>query len=1107
MQDTHLPPEKKGAAPRAARRVLAGAVVTSLFIAPCVTAAYAAPNDSSEALGRAIDLNLLTIPVADAGYAYSGNQSSPDAVHAPLNVSALGAIELDLGPGLQLPLIGEAGTGLLQLGQAGVLNSYAEAATATSAKAGAGAVSSNGGIALDAEGSDSMTANVDLTKLLKQLKVENLTDSVIDEASLEIGALGSTAEKSDGTLKSEYLVAGAEATISSPAVEGLTTSLGGVVDGLGTTLNTTLSSDGVLGTITSGLNAIDIDLRPLARIGITESKVALDGVDAALDQVKTDVLQGVVTSKSGLVSIDLGTGDVSVDLSKVTTGGLNGKSANYELLSAQAVQEIADEVTSALSSIVTDLRDALVAALDEIDIVVDLGLEARLALPLAEGTANIRGSVASFLGLVDTEPTTTVDLKLLGLNLGELITPLVKGVVGVVRGAIGPVLNPVVDGLAGTITGVVSGVTDPLEPVLEGVLNEIVEITLNEQGKTTIDDPNADPDSTQEADYVTALSVTLLPAMGEQANKVSLARSEVRADDEVAPVDILTPGENTTVPIGDLEVTGTGQAGTTLDVALDNSPPQKVTVGEDGTWNVIFLDVPAGSHTVTATDGSTEDSVSFTAEDDSTTDATADASSDAQADAEVGADTAGADTNSDADANADAQADANADAEAGADSAGADAQADANADAEAGADSAGADAQADANADAEAGADSAGADTNADAQADANVDAEAGADAQADAEAGADTAGADTNADAQADANVDAEAGADAQADAEAGADTAGADTNADVQADANVDAEADAEAGADTNADAASSADANADAQADANVDAEAGADAQADAEAGADTAGADTNADAASAADANVDAEAGADSAGADTNADAQADANVDAETGADSAGADTNADAQADADGDTDGNYEPVGITSPKENAEVEGPSIVISGVSDPNAKVTVTVARVPEGAAAKAAVTDPQQQIDADDKGNWSVTVAGVEAGKYTAHAADGRTEDTTTFVVYDPAAESDSDSSATEGGSDSSATEGGSDSSATEGGSDSSATEGASDSSSTEANASADGKDDDSSSKHDSDGKKDELADTGANGVLIAAGAALMLALAGAGILFARRKKA
>ncbi|WP_188950265.1 choice-of-anchor G family protein, partial [Glutamicibacter protophormiae] len=769
MQDSHLPPEKKGAAPRAARRVLAGAVVTSLFIAPCVTAAYAAPNDSSEALGRAIDLNLLKIPVADAGYAYSGNQSSPDAVHAPLNVSALGAIELDLGPGVQLPLIGEAGTGLLQLGQAGVLNSFAEAATATSAKAGAGAVSSGGGIALDAEGSEAMTANVDLTKLLKQLKIDNLTDSVIDEASLEIGALGSTAEKTDGALKTEYLVAGAEATIGSPAVEGLTTSLGGVVDGLGTTLNTTLSSDGVLGTITSGLEAINIDLGLLGRVGVTNSKVALNGVDAALDQVKKDVLQGVISTDTGLVSIDLGTGDIAVDLSKVTTGGLNGKPENYELLTPAAVQEIADEVTTALSNLVTDLRDTLVAALDDIDIVVDLGLEVRLLAPVTTGDAKITGSVASFLGLVDTEPTTEVNLKLAGLEIGTLVTPLVKGVVGVVRGVIGPVLNPVVDGLAGTISGIVKGVTDPLEPVFSGVLDQIVEITLNEQGKTTIDDPSSDPDSTQEADFVTALSVTLLPAMGKQANKISLARSEIRAEDEIAPVKILTPGSNATVPTGNVEVTGTGQAGAKLEVSIDGNAPQEVTIGEDGTWKAIFPDVPAGPHTITATDNSTEASVSFTAEDESATDATTDASSDAQAD-----------TN--ADANADAAS--AADAEAGADTAGADTNADAAsaADAEAGADTAGADTNADAAsaADAEAGADTAGADTaGADTNADANVDAEAGADTAGADTAGADTAGADT---AGAD-TAGADANADAQADAEAGADTAGADTNADAQA------------------------------------------------------------------------------------------------------------------------------------------------------------------------------------------------------------------------------------------------------------------------------------------------------------------------------------
>ncbi|MGO1231542.1 hypothetical protein, partial [Glutamicibacter arilaitensis] len=55
---------KNGKKPRAARRVLAGAVVASLFVAPTVTAAYAAPADGSEALGRVLDVNLLDIPVA-----------------------------------------------------------------------------------------------------------------------------------------------------------------------------------------------------------------------------------------------------------------------------------------------------------------------------------------------------------------------------------------------------------------------------------------------------------------------------------------------------------------------------------------------------------------------------------------------------------------------------------------------------------------------------------------------------------------------------------------------------------------------------------------------------------------------------------------------------------------------------------------------------------------------------------------------------------------------------------------------------------------------------------------------------------------------------------
>ncbi|MGP5582163.1 choice-of-anchor G family protein, partial [Glutamicibacter arilaitensis] len=542
----------------------------------------------------------------------------------------------------------------MTLGEAGLVSSYAEAPSTTSAKAGAGAVSSDGAIGLDDISSDDMTANVDLTRLLGQLGVDGLTDQIIDEASLEIGALGSTADKTDGTLDRQYLVAGASATVSSPAVEGLTGSLGSVVDGLGDTLNTTLSVDGALGTIVSQLEALSIPLGLLGTLGVTEASVGLEGLAAALDQVKNDVLTGVITTNTGLVSIDLGSGDVTVDLAQITTGGLNGKTPNYEVLSPTAVQEIADEITLALSNLITDLRDTLVAALDEIDIVVNLGVN----LGLVDGTADITGSVASFLGLVETDPTTVVDLDVLGLDLGAVVTPLLEGVTGIVGGAVGTAINPMINGLAGTITGIVEDVTEPLEPVVEGVLNEIVEITVNEQGSTAIYDPITDTESTEAGDYVAALSVTLLPAMGHSANKISFARSEVRAADE-ASVIITSPETGAQIPEGEVvTVEGTAEPGKTITVTLDDLTREDI-VDEDGTWTVDFEGVTPGEKTAVATDGDDDDAstdeVSFSIVVSNTNENTADNTAEnTDANTEANTDVNTAD-------NADANTDANTD--------------------------------------------------------------------------------------------------------------------------------------------------------------------------------------------------------------------------------------------------------------------------------------------------------------------------------------------------------------------------------------------------------------------------------------------------------------
>ncbi|NAZ15130.1 choice-of-anchor G family protein [Glutamicibacter soli] len=1121
-----------------------------------------ATESESAAHGHGIFVEGLGLGVAESAIANSEYPTSTGPIEAPISVELLESLNLNLGelqlPLIKKP---GQDTGLLHLGELGALESYATSPNRTESTASSGILGNGGALDLSPSPSESGPAEINLSDLLSQVLSEDLIREVLKDAKITTGAVGSTITEKQGVLDSKYTVADLKANIDSPLVGGLVTDVNSVLETAIEPISGLVSSGGAVEKLVAGVvDAIDaIDVPLVAQTDAKLTSLSLD-TEPLLTSVRTQLLSEPLTSTDGSVSVDLDAGTIDVNLAQLVLDvegkeNLNSLDENTKVLSGAVVNRILAGVTDAL---IGDGPNSLISKVISIatEGIYDLKLDIELAasikvlgvIELADAPLTVSGTLGGFLGQQnhDAPKIDTSGIEIAGIPVGQIVQPIAN-LLGDLVSSIGQALTPVVNDVVG---GLQPNLTTALEPIVNRLLDDALTPVLTNLLQITINEKPDESDLGADGSTVRALAIDVLPNSLNVG--VDLGSSSVKAADTEAAVTISSPTADQKFTNGDpVAVSGKGEPGKTITVTVDGDAgtAKSVVVDANGDWSTSFEGLESGAHTVVATDGDADAEstaeVSFEVQD------AAGADSDG-ADASVDAVSA-ADANADAQADAVSAADANADAQADAVSA-ADANADAQADAVSAAD-ANADAQADAAsaADAETGADSAGADSSVEANVDGNVDAEAGAEADAasaaDAEAGADTAGADANADAQADAasaadaeagadtagadaNADAQADAASAADAEAGADTAGADANADAQADAAsaADAEADADtAGADANADAqtdaASAADANADAEAGADTagaqaDAASAADANADAEAGADTAGA--QADAVSAADANADAQAdaasaadaetGADSAGADANADAQADAasaaDANADANADSAGADAqadaasaadaNSDAQSEADGDTDGNYEPVGITSPKENSEVEGPSIVISGVSDPNAKVTVTVARVSEGAAATAALTDPQQQIDADDQGNWSVTVAGVEAGKYTAHAADGRTEDTTTFVVYDPSAESDSDSSATEGGSDSSATEGGSDSSATEG---------ASDSSSTEANASADGKDNGSSSKHDSDGKKDELADTGANGVLIAAGAALMLALAGAGILFARRKKA
>src|SRR5699024_5864390 len=117
---------------------------------------------------------------------------------------------------------------------AGALNAYGHAPQYNNAKASAGAVGSDGALNLDdINNGDYGNANVDLTAVLKQLGLDGVTDQVVDDLSLELGAIASTADSNGTEYTPDYVVADGTLTVSSPAVEGISDALDTVVDGTG----------------------------------------------------------------------------------------------------------------------------------------------------------------------------------------------------------------------------------------------------------------------------------------------------------------------------------------------------------------------------------------------------------------------------------------------------------------------------------------------------------------------------------------------------------------------------------------------------------------------------------------------------------------------------------------------------------------------------------------------------------------------------------------------------------------------------------------------------------------------------------------------------------
>ncbi|OAN36506.1 choice-of-anchor G family protein, partial [Microbacterium sp. H83] len=620
---------------RRRRRVIGGgiagttaaAVILASALVPSAANALDAadPTDPSVAQGQIIQVpaDLLGgLDIAALGHTVTSNPSAPGSELGGLDVGLLEALSIDVGT-LNVPLLTDGTTpGLLQLGDLGTTQSFSSSPSQTQSIASSGTITSGGAIDTGAIDGSTNPAQLELTDLFDQLGVAGLTDAVLDEASIGIGALASRADSTTGTATSEYRIADLGIDLHSNLVAGLSTTLASTIQGTLTPVSNLVGPSGALtGLVTTVVNTINAipDVPLLAAFEATGGTVSIAGLDTVGQTVASEVLLEPLENTTGSVLVDLSDGTISVDLARilVETGqgaDLNSLPANTDVLSAATIAAIQQGITSALtgthpeslngkiSSILDTTLDALQAT-----IVVGVDLTNPLTgIDLLSGAVTIRGSLAQFAGTATPAPTVTTDIALAGLNIGLLLNPVVSALTGAIAGTTGPLVNTALNGVIPLLQPALAAVTGPvlttLDPVLQGVLSGVADITINEQ-LTPGDIPG-------DSFTVRALAIDLLPAVGGGV-ALDLGSSTVKA--AVTAVALLDAAE--TVQAGTaLPVTGAGfPANTEVSVQLTApgggavADPELVTTDGSGGFTLSYpvpsSAVPGAGYTVTATAG------------------------------------------------------------------------------------------------------------------------------------------------------------------------------------------------------------------------------------------------------------------------------------------------------------------------------------------------------------------------------------------------------------------------------------------------------------------------------------------------------------------------
>ncbi|MFF2052963.1 IPT/TIG domain-containing protein [Leifsonia sp. NPDC058194] len=512
--------------------------------------AQAALGDTSNATGQYLSGTLIGLNaglVASLGGETAASTGSADQTNANnLNVGVLGVVNIAAPGGIQIPL---------DLGGAGVVSQYASALQSGSSVGASGLTSAAGDVGTGITPKPGIAPgplHVNLAQAVSSLGLPTATLNELAQLDLSLGVTGArAAQAAPAAPTGAYSIAGAGLSFHSATVAGLT---GAINSQVTTVQNLVNGLAGANGTLASALSILNIPGVLNTTATVTASN--LQGAVAPL-------LAGDITNPAYPgVTINLGTGTVTVDLSQIT--GLEGQAPNTNVLSAAVISEIGNRVTGIVGGLITQIQTVLTSTTNALAINLSASV---LGLPVVTVNETIGQLLAgntsgiSVAGIAVGIPLTTV--------LSALLTPL--NAIGTAITALGPaVLAPV----AGTLV-----------PALNPVLSQVVGLTVNNQ-------------STSGGVFTeTALRASVLP--GTQALTLNLSSASVGPNALAVPpvIGSLTPTSGPATGGTAVTITGSGFTGTT-GVTFGGTAGTGFTVVNDTTITVTTPAHAAGATNV-----------------------------------------------------------------------------------------------------------------------------------------------------------------------------------------------------------------------------------------------------------------------------------------------------------------------------------------------------------------------------------------------------------------------------------------------------------------------------------------------------------------------------